>query len=220
MYQDPEINAMSQVVEVLAGLDNRQITRILDWISSKFELTESERKQQPSIKQPADVVEEKITAEEPTEVSSEPANLDGKAVEPAPPGAEVEVEAEAKDKTVTRTPSTKGLGLKRFKSIENLFLASNIKTVASRILLAAAYLQEKHNFKEVSSFDINSRLKKMGYGITNITTAINGLLAKKPPLMVQTRKVGDTKQAKRKFIVTEDGLKIAKTYLRSAGEGE
>jgi hypothetical protein len=110
--------------------------------------------------------------------------------------------------------STKGLGLKRFKSIENLFLGANTDTVASRIILAAAFLQEKMNYTELSSYDINSRLKKMGYGVTNITNAINGLLNKRIPLMEQTRKEGDTKQSKRKFVVTEEGLKLAKTYLK------
>jgi len=202
MYHDLEINAMSEVLEALKDLNRTQIKRIIDWTTSKFGLMESENMQQ------TETEEVQPVKDEPVEVSVEPTDQDNIPADTPP------LEVDPK----TRPLDTRGLGLKRYKSIENLFLASTVTTVASRILLAAAYLQEKLGFTEVSSFDINSRLKKLGYGVSNITTAINGLLTKKPPRMAQTKKEGDSKQAKRKFIVTEEGLDIAKTYLARTGE--
>jgi hypothetical protein len=117
-----------------------------------------------------------------------------------------------------KSVSTKGFGLKRYKTIENLFLSANTKTVNSRILLAAAFLQEKLGFTEITSYDINSRLKKMGYGVSNITTALYGLFKKNPPWLEYVKKDGEPKQAKKKFTVTEEGIKIAKTYLKGTSE--
>ena len=210
MYQDPEISAMSQVFEALSGLDNAQIKRILDWITSKFGIVEAEITETP-VERPS-VEGEVETQVQP--VKQETVEVDVSPIEQGSTAEEDTIQPPAEPKAL----STKGLGLKRYKTIENLFLGANVTTVASRILLAAAYLQEKLNYKEVSSFDINSRLKKLGYGISNITTAINGLLSKKPPLMKQTKKEGSSKQAKRKFVVTEEGLEAAKTFLRSASE--
>ena len=209
MYHDPEINAMSEVLEALKDLNRPQIKRILDWTTSKFGVAESEIMQQPAVEQPVEVSTATVVqpvVEEPVAVSVEPADQDSIAADITEPQAD----------SKTRPIDTKGLGLKRYKTIENLFLVANVTTVASRILLTAAYLQEKMGFTEVSSFDINSRLKKLGYGVSNITTAINGLLNKKPPRMTQTKKEGDSKQAKRKFVVTEEGINVAKTYLTSS----
>lgn len=38
MYPDNEINALNNVYEALKGLNNAQIKRILEWITSKFDL--------------------------------------------------------------------------------------------------------------------------------------------------------------------------------------
>ncbi len=236
MYQDPELIAMSEVHGSLKSLETGQIKRVLDWISSRLnvELEEAppETPELPVI--PTAQVVPVVQLAQPI-VS----NLQPVVEPPAEPVAAVEAdeadEAGEAEVGVETTPepeahpiqdenkkpmklSTKGLGLKRYKNIENLFLAAEIKSVGSRVLLAAAYLQEKNDYEEMSSYDINSRLKKLGYGVSNITTAINTLLNKKTPLMMQTKKEGTSKQAKRKFKVTEEGLDLAKTFLRSAVE--
>ncbi|MCP5051240.1 MAG: hypothetical protein GY940_29010 [bacterium] len=239
MSIDPEIAAMSELYESLKGLDSAAVKRILDWTASKFEVTGLEQAvppAPPAMVQPVPVpVTVPVTSAAPVFAQPvAPAPVPAAPVVEAPPApepiAETAAPAEpapedepdeappAKPVAESKDLSTKGLGLKRYKTIENLFLAANINTVSSRILLAASYLQEKHNFEELSSYEINSRLKKMGYGVTNITNAINSLLRKKVPLMRQTKKEGGSKQSKRKFVVTEEGLQLAKTYLRSASE--
>jgi hypothetical protein len=229
MYQDPEILAMSQVLEAFNGLDNVQRKRILDWITSKFGITPNQVKviaqeeiqiapvvkeePQPQSETKAEEPEEEDTPEEKAETVNEEEPTE-EAETPEEETADEEEISDIEPEDDSTTDPLKGLGLKRYKSIETLFLSSNIKTVASKILLAAAYLQEKMGYDEISSFDINSRLKKMGYGVSNISNSLNTLLKKEPPLMIQTRKDGDSKQAKRKFQVTEEGLKVARTYLR------
>jgi hypothetical protein len=183
MNQDPEIDALSSVYDTLTGLNQAQIKRIIDWVTSKFGLSE----EKPPVK-----VSEHQVAPPP--------------VEPTEPGPKMAQPTPQPEQTAIT-------GFMKFDTVEDLFFSSNVRTVASKILLVAAYLYEKHNLNEFSSFDINSRLKKVGYGVQNITNSINTLMDKEPPLLLQTGKMGDTKQAKRKFQVTEEGLRIARNYL-------
>lgn len=104
--------------------------------------------------------------------------------------------------------------VKLYDTVLELFAESDVKRVSSKILLMAAYLQEKLNIKEISSFDINSRLKRIRHGVTNISSAINGLLEHSPKLMDVIDQPGEGNAARRKFKVTEEGVKLANSYLR------
>jgi hypothetical protein len=227
MYEDPEISAMHKVLVAFKGLQNDQRRRIIDWITGKFGLFEEQRQVVKSLsgvsETPADThpYPEAEPVPEPVGMSEETTAGEVPQAE-APISPEEEPTPTPGEETETDIASDplKGLGLKRFRSIETLFLSSNVKTVPSKILLAAAYLQEKLNFEEISSFDINSRLKKMGYGVPNISSSLNSLLKKEPPLMILIGKAGDSKQAKRRFKVTEEGLQMARTYLRGRGKGD
>jgi hypothetical protein len=229
MYVDPEITAMSEVLEALSKLDNSQRQRILEWITGKFGLfdpdLQSVQEPQQHVQEPApiqttptpDVEEDVEDVEEDVEdvedVEHEQKVEKIEKVEKVEKDEAGEIEDETND-------SHRRPGVKRFKSIESLFLSADVKTVASKILLAAAYLQEKMNMEELTSFDINSRLKKLGYGVPNISSGILSLLKKKSPLMIQTGKDGDSKQSKCKFIVTKEGLKLAGTFIKAKGNIE
>lgn len=194
MNKDPEIEALSSVYDTLRGLNHAQIKRIIDWVTDKFGLSEE--------KPPVKVTETRMTPPpvEPTGPAREPVEKrHGR-----PP---------QKTQPTPQPEQTAVTGFMKFDTVEDLFFSSNVRTVASKILLVAAYLKEKDNLNEFSSFDINSRLKKIGYGVKNITNSINTLIDKTPPLLIQTGKMGDTKQAKRKFQITEEGLRIARNYL-------
>lgn len=222
MTKDPEIIAMSQVLEVFKYLDNGQRRRIIDWVSHRFGV---EAAVLPVVTEIAAQPESVPAPAAPAIVEEPRPQVEtADAVEPQTPDA-VEEEPEADPQPEEPVPTAKpfadedsdpqkNLGLKRYGSIETLFLSSSVNTVSSKILLCAAYLQEKLNIEELSSYDINSRLKKLGYGVSNISNSLNTLIKKDPPLVIQTRKIGDSKQAKRRFKVTEEGLRIARTYLR------
>ena len=206
MIDDPEINALANVYETLKGLNNAQIKRIMDWVTSKFDLDK-----QPGLK----ASEREV----------------GPSLEPAP----LPVPGEAAEPTVTpvkkrrgRKPGQKKLlveeiqprpfaegrtGFMKHDTFEDLFFSSNAKTITAKILLAAAYLQEKKKIKEFGSSDINTLLKKIRLRVPNISASINNLMQKKPPLLIQTGKLGDSKQARRTYSVTEEGLRIARNYI-------
>jgi hypothetical protein len=104
-------------------------------------------------------------------------------------------------------------GIEQYDTVLDLFSEARVKKSTSKILLMAAYLQERHHFKEITTYDINFRLKRIKHGVTNISNIINGILNMKPRLLDEIKKEGQTKHARRKFKVTEEGLKVAKSYL-------
>ena len=200
MYHDQEINALSNVYETLKGLNNPQIKRIIDWVTSKFNLDKPEAfrvvtREAADSPQPA--------PQEPAESFVEPERKRrGRKPGKAMPGIEAS------------QPVASGIkGFMKYDSLEEIFSASTAKRIGAKILLTAAYLQEKENFKELSSYDVSSRLKKIGEEIKNASVAINGLMGKKPPLLIQTGTLGVGLKSRRKFRVTEEGLKVAKTYI-------
>jgi hypothetical protein len=82
-----------------------------------------------------------------------------------------------------------------------------------RFLLAAAFLQENKNYKELTSYEVSSALKKAGHPVNHPSATISSLISRKPHLLVQLGSFGTSKQSRRKFRVTEAGLKIARGFV-------
>ncbi len=208
MQLDPELIAMNRVSDVLKYLSHGQRIRVIDWAKARFNLIEEK---------PVEVVaaaEIPATGETPAATFTEP-KTPITSIEPIvePPASAVEPEETKIKPAAVKTKQAAGKIFADFETIDDLFLMATAKKVSHRILLVAAYLQEKGNLHEVSSLDINSQLKKLGYGVSNITTLINGLLKKTPPQIIVTKKEGDTKQSRRKFKVTEKGFKDAQSFI-------
>ncbi|UCH93790.1 MAG: hypothetical protein JSV88_26470 [Candidatus Aminicenantes bacterium] len=196
MTQDPEIIALNDVYQALEGLNSAQIKRIINWVSSKFGV-------------PGKEVGGTVT-QTPTPTP----------VEAVQPAAEPVKKRRGRPPKIERStaeylkPEQAGIkGILKYETLEELYFSSHVSTISSKILLVAAYLQEKHNLKDFSSNDISSRLKKLGQRVPNISASINNLLAKKPPLLVQTGRLGDSRQSRRKYSVTEEGLRAASNFI-------
>jgi len=86
-------------------------------------------------------------------------------------------------------------------------------TNEERVLAVAAYIQQKQPEVELTGFAINKELKHIGHGLSNITRAISFWVNQRPQLMIQLRKSGTTKQAKKTFKVTEEGLKKVRSMV-------
>ncbi len=192
MQLDPEISAMNEALDALKNLDNGQRKRVVDWITARYRLTEVSKFQ---------VLEEEKQTEfkemvQPVEIPV----VRRRGRKPGP-------------KKASGAQGEKDI--KNYETVLDLFSESNVKKVGSKILLMSAYLQEKLKFEEISSFDINSRLKRIKHGVTNISSAINGLMKKKPQLLTEVEKPGEEgKSFRRKFRVTEEGIKLARTFLK------
>ncbi len=205
MNFDPEILAMSKSFEALKNLRKSQVKRVVVWISDRCGLTEGKE------------------CEEATFFTLEPEELKTEPVEEAE--VEVEDEDEFEDEEIKgKKESKRGRksdkdnekekkDLTDFDTVLDLFAESKVSKASSKILLMAAFLQEKQGFKEVSSYDINFRLRRIGHGIQNISSAINTVLKKKPALMIEVDKNSSERQSRRRLKVTPEGIKAARKLL-------
>jgi hypothetical protein len=105
-------------------------------------------------------------------------------------------------------------GLAGFDSLAELLGCTNVKTDTNRVLVAAAYEQEKNRKRELTGREINRELQHIGHRVGNVTRAIDQLKAKRPQLMIQLKKEGSTQQAKKKYRVTIEGVKAVEALIR------
>jgi len=105
------------------------------------------------------------------------------------------------------------LSLDEFETASDLLSATSPKSDSERVLIVGAFLQAKHGKKELAGMEINSELKHMGHGVSNVTQAISSLMARKPQLMIQTRKGGKSQQARKSYKVTGEGMRFIAQML-------
>jgi DNA-binding PadR family transcriptional regulator len=53
--------------------------------------------------------------------------------------------------------------------------------------------------------------------VSNITTALSSLIERKPQLVIQTRKSGNSKQARKRYRLTDAGIRAVERMI-SGGE--
>ncbi|MEL7683769.1 hypothetical protein AAG594_05470 [Citromicrobium bathyomarinum] len=93
-----------------------------------------------------------------------------------------------------------------FSEFGELFDAFEPRNDAEKALSAAYWSSV---FDQEESFDsqrLNTMLKNLGHGITNITRALGALADQRPSLVIQTRKSGTSKQARKTYKITRSGI--------------
>lgn len=93
------------------------------------------------------------------------------------------------------------------------------ETMAERALMGAYTLSRGKADKTVTSQAINAELKRAGIPVPNITRAIESNLRAKPPLMVQKKKMGTTRQARKQYAITPEGVEFVESKLQGNGGG-
>lgn len=104
-----------------------------------------------------------------------------------------------------------------FEELGELFDAFDPKTDVEKALVAAYWSAQNLGEGTFDSQSLNGMLKNLGHGVANITRALGGLTDQKPALVIQTRKGGSTKQARKTYKITRGGIKAVKDRL---GGGE
>ena len=109
-------------------------------------------------------------------------------------------------------------GLLDFASVAEAFAVADPKNTADKTLVVAAYLQASKGGVDVSGREINKELTQIGHGVRNITRAVEPLIKKKPQYLIQTRKEGVTRQAQKKYRVTNEGFAFVKRLINRVAE--
>ncbi len=101
----------------------------------------------------------------------------------------------------------------QYETVGDFFDAVNPQTEADRVLAVSYWLQVVEQRTEIEAFEINKHLKNLGHTVSNITRALDSLIAQTPRLALQTSKSGSSKQARKKYKVTREGIKRMQSIL-------
>lgn len=130
------------------------------------------------------------------------------------PGGD-EGEGEGGEEAPRRRGRPRGSGAPRRAagSISALVERWKPETMAERALLGAYVLARGRADRTVTSQAINAELKRNGLPVPNITRAIESNLRARPPLMVQKKKMGTTRQARKQYALTQEGVDLVESKL-------
>lgn len=102
----------------------------------------------------------------------------------------------------------------RHETLAEAFAAANPKTGGQKALIVGYWKQVKEGAGSLDAQSINTELKHMGHHVANITDAMNELQRQRPQLAVQLKKSGTSKQARKTYKITTEGVKSAEAMIR------
>jgi hypothetical protein len=92
------------------------------------------------------------------------------------------------------------------------------QTEPERALVVAYWVQEIRGDGEFEAQTVNTQLKHLGHGVSNITRALDDLKARKPQLVIQIQKSGKSRQARKRYKVTSAGKAEVQRMLTGRGD--
>lgn len=98
------------------------------------------------------------------------------------------------------------------QDIATLFERSSPKTAAEKVLVVSYWLQEVSH-ESVVAARVNKELGHLGHPVDRISDVFIKLRDQAPALVLQTRKSGKAKQARKTYLVTGEGIKTVKGML-------
>jgi hypothetical protein len=105
------------------------------------------------------------------------------------------------------------------ESIGDFFDAAAPQTEAERVLSVAYWTQVIEGASDFEAFPVSKHLKHLGHPVSNITRALDSMIHQTPRLIIQTNKSGRTKQARKRYKVTREGIKRVQSMLmQSSGD--
>jgi len=102
----------------------------------------------------------------------------------------------------------------QFESFAELFEAASPSTDRERALVAAYWEQVCQGQASFVSQTLNGALKDLGHGVGNITDALSALKEERPALILQLKKAGTSKQARKTYKLTQEGLRRVQGMLQ------
>lgn len=101
----------------------------------------------------------------------------------------------------------------KYGDVVELFEAASPTTNGDKVLVVAYWFQQIEGERDIDAQRVNTQLKQLGHGIPNITSAFAELIAATPKLALQVRKGGTTKQARKRYRITTEGVKRVSELL-------
>ena len=103
----------------------------------------------------------------------------------------------------------------RFETFAELFEAANPNIEKEKALIASYWEQVCQSSPSFASQSLNAGLKDLGHGIGNITEALTALKNDRPALILQLKKSGTSRQARKTYKLTQEGMRRVQTMIRT-----
>lgn len=101
-----------------------------------------------------------------------------------------------------------------FSSFAELYAAAEPKSNGEKALVAGYWLQVFKGEESFTGASVNKELNNLGHKLANVTDSIDSTKNRKPMLMLQTRKSGSSKQARKLYQVSQAGIKRIEEMIR------
>ena len=98
----------------------------------------------------------------------------------------------------------------------DFFSRLNLSTENDKVLAAGYWFQQFEGVEELDAQQLNSHLRHLGHAISNITRTFDRLMQQRPQLAIQTHKGGSSKQARKKYKITTEGIKAVERMTEAA----
>jgi hypothetical protein len=111
--------------------------------------------------------------------------------------------------------------VREFNEFVDLFDAANPRTDAERAAVAGYWFQLIQSNASWQSQTLNSALKDLGHGLSNVTDALDSLQERRPALVRQVSKSGSSRQARKTYKLTTAGINMVRgMFGRTPEAGE
>ncbi|MES0045952.1 MULTISPECIES: hypothetical protein [unclassified Mesorhizobium] len=105
-----------------------------------------------------------------------------------------------------------------FADFAELFHAVDPKDHGGRALVASYWLSTQNDGEPFASQAANSLLKDIGYHVLNITDALSQCIREKPALVIQIRKSGNSRQARKLYKITDAGKRKVQSLIADSSQ--
>jgi hypothetical protein len=122
--------------------------------------------------------------------------------------ADVETDEEAHESV------NDGVEPNAYEDVAELYDAAGPKNDEGKLLVAAYWRQKMQGQVSFQALDLNRDLKNLGHGVGSIAHVLARSTQKKPALVLQLRKSGNSKQARKTYKLTGEGLKTVERMIR------
>ena len=92
-----------------------------------------------------------------------------------------------------------------FPSFADLYAAASPKSNGEKALVAGYWLQKCQGAENFTGAAVQKELTHLGHKLPNVTDAINQMKSRKPMLILQLKKSGASKQARKLYKITHEG---------------
>jgi len=185
---DPEIEAMSVIADALTALDGDARSRVLRWAAEKFGV--SLQRSSPN-----------------GGAAYQARRSDGDT------DSEDRVEERANGGPPESSPNGTAVLAVQFSHFAELFDTVHPKTPMEQAVTAGYWEQEIHGRKDWQAQTINNHLKNLGHASSHISHALASGIEAKPALVLQLRKSGTSRQARKTYKLTTAGLNFVRTRI-------